>query len=277
LPRFGVPPPRFSSQFLLCSYLIRKFPTKNSHTQDLVTCWFLCDFVGFDPWMWCFPSGSTFFCVALAFFLPDSPNFFFLFPNFVPQSTSDVRRITDVRHKGRRTSETQRTSEILLTSIVPHTHLHPTSEARPTTVRPEGKGTVRYNLPHYHPPLAIYLVNPFPFGDHPFRPIEPSLPSIAGSRYLCTVVITKLKLRASHSQSNCASSFVIKSKTKNETDKRRAKDIQAYKQKRAQLVNHHTKRTCNIDIHLNRLVHLCESSRRAIELVTLRVLVQREH
>ena len=57
----------------------------------------------------------------------------------------------------------------------------------------------------------VSLDNPSSVCDSHFGPTEPSLSSIAGPRYLCTLVLTKAKLRARSSESNSASSKVVKS------------------------------------------------------------------
>ena len=188
-----------------------KIPTKNSLTQDLVSCWFLCEFVGFDPWTCCSPSGST---TSLRCFSPFPQKISCFFPDFgspLPdlsiQTTSDVRRITDVRQK--RTSDVRNTTDVrkFAEDLSP-----PRSKAG-------------------HPTLAVPLENPSSVCDSHFGPTEPSLSSIAGSRYLCTLVLTKAKLCANSSVRNSASSKVVKSEIAFQK-KRRAKDISKLLSKR---------------------------------------------
>ena len=73
----------------------------------------------------------------------------------------------------------------------------------------------------------VSLDNPSSVCDSHFGPTEPSLSSIAGSRNLGTLVLTKATLRAHCSISNSASSKVVKSEIAiKKTKKRESKEEQ---------------------------------------------------
>ena len=148
-------------------------------------------------------------CVALALFPRNfscfSPILCFPLPDLSIQTTSDVRRITDVRQK--RTSDVRNTTDVR--NLAEDCSL-------------------------------VSLDNPSSVCDSHFGPTEPSLSSIAGSRNLGTLVLTKAKLRAHSSISNSASSKVVKSEIaiqKKASQKKSKRYIKAFKQTRAQQVS----------------------------------------